>query len=256
MIDVAFQDGVALVGLCEVDRPTMTAISERLTPGVANHVALTGPVGGSRWDLGVFYRDGGIQCVERPPALGRDHGDTIKAAHSVLVFDELNRFRLYLLHWRSRVRGERPYRNAAARTLYGSVCDDLHEDMPIVILGDFNEEPHDPPLTELQASRDPARVLLAPDAFLYNPSWTLACPPALDPWACFGSFAHEPGRTSSMYLLDQALTSSHFLDASARVAPAVRIPDFGVSHAGATAKDHSPLELTLPWNTGTHLTLP
>jgi endonuclease/exonuclease/phosphatase family metal-dependent hydrolase len=256
IVDVAFKDGVTIVALCEVDGPAMSAIASRLTQGVACHIALTAPVATSRWDLGVFFRTGAIQCNAQPAALGKDHGKTIKAAHSVIVYDDLNRFRLYLLHWRSRLRGEREYRKNAAITLYRSVCDDLRQAVPIVILGDFNEEPHDPPLTELHASRDPVRVLKDADSFLYNPSWTLACPPHRDPWGSFGSFSYSEGRTSSAYLLDQALTSAHFLNEQARTAPTVRVPDFGVSHIGPSGNDHSPLELTLPWKTPTHSTTP
>src|SRR5690606_9301441 len=125
--------------------------------------------------------------------------------------------------------------------------DDLRADRPVIVLGDFNEEPFDPPLAMLCASRDPEHVLRAPRERLYNPCWWLASPPAREPWAAFGSYGYRDGRTSGRYLFDQALTSAHFLDRGTGAAPHARILSLpSLEPSGAGTIDHMPLELCIP----------
>lgn len=245
-IDATFKAGVDLIALCEVDDCSLERMHSELTPGVAALVNLANREGSSRWDFGIFARVGSLGCEPMPPATGRDHGDLVKAAQSVRVWNGSGSFRLYLLHWRSRLQNAHSHRLAAAAALHGSIRDDLHSGNPVVVLGDFNDEPHDVSLTALNASRDPRRVLRDPSTFLYNPSWALACPSATEPWNGFGSFRHVGGRTSSRYLFDQALTSAHFLDEKSQVTPTVKLHSIA---AGNASNDHIPLELTLPWKT-------
>ncbi|MEX1367846.1 MAG: endonuclease/exonuclease/phosphatase family protein [Nannocystaceae bacterium] len=151
------------------------------------------------------------------------------------------------MHWRSRLRSNgNPYRGIAAQTLYGDVEHDLQQNVPVVVLGDFNDEPFDASLASLGASRDPRLVLRHPKHRLYNPSWSLSAPTIEAPWARFGSLGHN-GRTSTRYLYDQALTSAHFLDEDAGTIPKANLRELVPDPAtGSRIIDHLPLELTLP----------
>lgn len=249
VIDEAFHDGVELVALCEVDELAMKAIRKETRTRYVQKYELTEPVGQTRWDMGILYRSS-LSCVKRMPALGRDEGQTIRGGHSVYVSSKINddEFRLYLVHWPSRIYGNsHKKRSRASRTLQDRVRQNLREGTPVVVLGDFNDEPFDQSLTELKTSRDPRRVLERPKSWLYNPSWHLAAPSRSDPWASFGSYSYARGETSTRYLYDQALTSAHFLDEKTEKAPSVKfveLPSLQSEHLRTS--DHIPLELTLP----------
>lgn len=239
----------ALVALCEVDRDAMREMAERVAdPGVA-WLCLDAPVGRSRWDLGAFFRTDLVRVEAGEPVTERAYGNHIRVAHSLRVGGE-RAFRLYLLHWRSRLRADgAEHRDRAAYALARSIRHDLEFDVPVVVMGDFNDEPHDDSLGRLEACRDPRHVMRLPGERLFNPCWWLAAPPGDDPWRPFGSYPHPGGRTSGSYLLDQALTSAHFLDREARRAPAASIgldPGFRATDEYATL-DHAPLTLELPW---------
>lgn len=225
-----------------------TILGELAGDGIRG-VPLVDRVGGSRWDLGVFYRPEHIGCRQDEAAIARSSGTVVKAAHSVSISAGTAEFRLYLLHWRSRLRGAADHRQEASIALRDSVRSDLEGDRAVVVMGDFNDEPFDGSLTILRASRDPRRVLRDRDAWLYNPSWSAVSPPHTDPWASFGSFAGRAGKTSDSYMFDQALTSAHFLDAATGAAPVVHVRRPQRTSPGvalSATMDHVPLELVLP----------
>ncbi len=81
-------------------------------------------------------------------------------------------------HWPSRSGGaelSRPYRALAAETLsywISRIPEYLGKDVPIVAMGDFNDEPFDVSITQyLRADRDPEKVLRARKERLYNLGW-------------------------------------------------------------------------------------
>jgi Endonuclease/Exonuclease/phosphatase family len=251
VIDEALQQGASLFGLCEVNEETLQAIAREVGAPLS-HVSLAESVGGSRWDLGVLYDSNVLNCERMAPAVGHDHGAVVKAACSVRVAGEASFLRLYLLHWRSRLRGAQPHRQSAATTLHQSIQEDLRKDTPVVVVGDFNDEPHDASLTTLHSSRDPRLVIERPSHYLYNPCWPLACAPLDQPWRTFGSYSRPGGSTSNAYLLDQALTSSHFLDLDRQVAPSVALRSYRALQSPSKSPDHLPLELSLPWDKTIH----
>lgn len=252
VVDAALRDGVDLVSLCEVNEEAVGEIRKAVTVKRTQAIAITHAEGKSRWDLAVFYRSERLRCRRGGPVLCRN-GDVARAAHSIRVHHLASEAELvlYVLHWRSRVSPGNPrdHRNRAAKALRADIDRRLEQGLPVVVLGDFNDEPFDAPVSEhLRASRDPTHVAAHPSR-LYNPTWWLASPRPDDPWAAFGSTSpYRTGTTSSRYLLDQALTSAHFLDAETRRAPRVRVYPDATSLLGApgATMDHLPLELTLP----------
>lgn len=243
LVERVFASGVAVVGLCEVDAEAMRAL-QPADHGIGQ-VVLDGEIGKSRWDLGVFFRHDEVEVTAHQPIEVRSGTHVVRAAHSVLVGFAGEIFRLYLLHWRSRLRGEAAHRQRAAYALAKSVEADLDENLPVVILGDFNDEPFDESLNILGASRDPRHVLRAPKQRLYNPCWHLAAPPSQDPWGSYGTLGYA-GRTSQRYLLDQVLTSAHFLRANDGPTPIAAVWPMNANRR-PTQQHHSPVTLELPW---------
>ena len=243
----AVEEGVDLVALCEVDDAAVSAIHQELGSLPVRALPLAGRVGGSRWDFGIIHTHA-LRCDDRPAVVGLSHGRTIRAGRRVVVSPTAGEgeFVLYLSHWPSRIY-HRAYdlRAEASRSLREALRSDLEAGRPVVVLGDFNEEPFDTPLTILQSSRDPRKVVSGPTTWLFNPSWWLAAPTGPDPWANFGSAAYTAGKTSRRYLLDQALTSAAFLDEETRRAPSVRLVELPF-RGGSSTMEHAPLELTLP----------
>lgn len=246
VIESIFRDGVDLVALCEVDQDVLTKIRRGVRAGNVLGYALADPIGRSRWDMGLLYDRRSVRIRRSEPAFARENTRYIRAAHSVRVTDRAadRLFRLYISHWPSRLMGNGArLRNEAAMALRNSVARDLARDLPVVIMGDFNDEPFDRTLTTLRASRDPRHVMKAPRQRLFNPSWGLSAPLPDRPWERFGSCAHD-GPTSTRYLYDQALTSAHFLNEVDRIAPRTRL--LGLPRPKTSRiLDHEPLELAL-----------
>lgn len=248
VVDALLRRGADAVALCEVDEPTARQIHAELGRNVCL-TSMTEPLGRSRWDLALFSRADRLRPRVPKPVVGRDEGPSIRAAqHLRLTPKPGDIFDLYLLHWRGRRHSNgHTYRSRASQTLWASVAAGLRQDRRIVVLGDFNDEPFDRPLTELRASRDPHHVLKRPRGRLYNPSWWLAAPDPTDPWTRFGTYAYAQGETSGHYLLDQALTSAHYLDAATPALPRAHVVSFGsLGITAPTIMDHLPLELVLP----------
>ncbi|MBC8072422.1 MAG: endonuclease/exonuclease/phosphatase family protein [Deltaproteobacteria bacterium] len=249
VIDSAFRSGSSIVALCEVDESAMRAMATRVS-GPLGTVTMAEQVGRSRWDLGVFYRADRLTCRSHGATIVRDGGTVVRGARSLWVRTTGgSEFLLYLLHWRSRLRGEQRHRLESAVAVRRNIESDLSNGYPVVVMGDFNDEPFDASLTVLRASRDPRRVLLSPAQWLYNPSWHLAAPRAATPWEDFGTLVRRSGSSSSRYLFDQALTSAHFLDEERGQAPEVRTfreARPSLEPAGSAIVDHLPIELLLP----------
>ncbi|MBL4633670.1 MAG: endonuclease/exonuclease/phosphatase family protein [Kofleriaceae bacterium] len=230
--------GIELVALCEVNEETATAIADMCNSKVVT-MCLKEKRG--KWDLAIVFKKG-IRCEDPTRVLANN---TIRAAFSWnIVSDTGPSFHLYLLHWKSRLMdGGNDERECAAQALWANVSRRLSDAEPVVIMGDFNDEPFDRSVTKkLYAVRDPDFVRRNRMTSLYNPMWPLSCPPTEDPWGAFGSYAYKGRR----FLLDQAITSAYFLDHKSG-----RIPSVRMHRSILTTNDHTPLELCL----GTKATL-
>ncbi len=242
-IELAFGRGADLVAVCEVDQESFTATRKHLRDaglriGSSNLTKRAGKR--SFWDLGLLYRTSALE-VNSSQILGVWEGESVRVAVRINVHLASSglQLRLYIAHWRSKMWSSDDHRREAARLLRNHITRDLGKNTPVVVLADFNLEPfHEDLVNGLATSRDPRLVLRYPKEKLFNPTWAWAAPPATNPWHAFGSISYKNTR----WLFDQALTSSHFLDDAAGLAPAVSI----VSPPLAQKADHDLLELTLP----------
>ncbi len=125
---------------------------------------------------------------------------------------------LAAVHWPSRVVPQ----GANARMACGRVLQDRYQQsrtddkhLPVLIIGDFNDEPFNDSLTmHLQGTRD-RTAALRNDTLLYNPFWRLlgqnrASGPD-DLTSCAGSHFWKAHPSTDWYTVDQALVSSSLL---------------------------------------------
>jgi hypothetical protein len=150
-----------------------------------------------------------------------------KIAHKVIykVVATGEPFVLYVLHWPSRLRhppGDY-YRVSLGNNLRVSInqiFNTLGEEVNLIALGDFNDEPCDASMTTfLLASRDRDLVRKRSSRFfLYNPFWRFLSHPGLYQRAetgltRFGSYSYSSTeQVSEHYVFDQILFSSSFIN--------------------------------------------
>ena len=242
------EEDVALVGLCEVDGLTAAAMSERLHMQHA-HIVVDEDVGRTQWDLAVFFKTDRILCTKEHACQIEERMQWIKAGYSFDVVDRANSvtFALFLAHWPSRLSDQkRAKAELAGDTLWYEVKRRLDDDKPVVVMGDFNDEPFDSSIQQrLRATRDPEHAAYYRASRLYNPSWWLSCPAPGAPWAPFGSTSRQPEAYTNHHLLDQVLVSAHFLDKDASIAPVCRRLPVPSSQSTGGRMSHIPIGVDL-----------
>lgn len=121
------------------------------------------------------------------------------------------------VHWPSRIvptgyNGRIEYARALQRRFRRAL--EIDKAAPVVVMGDFNDEPFDDSLTNhLQGTRDRTAVKRNND-LLYNPFWRLLGENLAfedDGAACAGSHFWECHAANDWYTFDQALVSSGLL---------------------------------------------
>ncbi len=128
-------------------------------------------------------------------------------------------FYLFVCHWSSRMRGQaKRERNKLAASLNKHITDLRSRDLllPVVIMGDFNDEPFDDSMTEhLLGSRD-RDLVRERRTLLYNPFWRLLGEQQhiRDEGAgrlAAGTHFFASDQLTRWFTMDQALVSAPFL---------------------------------------------
>jgi hypothetical protein len=148
-----------------------------------------------------------------------------KIAHK--LFFKMNEaddlFYLYLLHWPSRIKygANDDYRVSLGTNLYTSISNLFHkhgDDLSVVVLGDFNDEPYNRSMTSfLCSSRDRNLVRKRP-RFLYNPFWQFLKNPVRyipheDTQLPFGTYEYASTTDlTESHIFDQMLFSSSYIN--------------------------------------------
>ena len=243
----------AIIVLCEADAKLVDELKAALdleTHAYRERI-LNEPQGRSRWDLVVLFDTKQVTARERSPILAFNGGRELRASYPLEIkrLEATLAFNLFLSHWPSRrYHSEAKNRQYCAQALWGAIERLLQREERVVVLGDFNEEPHDVVLRDdLRASRDPKIVEGYPLRRLYNPSWWLASPVLGAPWQAFGTnYYKQSGLETQWHAVDQALTCHQWLDREAAWAPELRALRQVVSSMnGRSAFDHVPIELRL-----------
>lgn len=146
-------------------------------------------------------------------------GSSNKVAHKVVMQDTLSRsvMSVFISHWPSRMFIDQHHakRHALSLDLRAKVDEILlsdGNDSLIVLLGDYNDEPYSPSLSDqLRASRDRSLVYRSP-RLLYNPFWGILGD-AFMPDAYIGSYYYAGGETTKWHTFDQIIFSHGFIKA-------------------------------------------
>lgn len=146
-------------------------------------------------------------------------GSSNKVAHQVVVQDVMfgSVMSVFISHWPSRmfINQFHAKRHALSLDLRSKVDEILindGSDSLIVLLGDYNDEPFSPSLSDqLRASRDRSLVCRSPQ-LLYNPFWG-ALGDTFMSGAYVGSYYYAGGETTKWYTFDQIIFSHGFIKA-------------------------------------------
>lgn len=122
---------------------------------------------------------------------------------------------LYLSHWPSNQSADDRVYQGIAQDLRGAVNNDLlYRTSHIVLLGDYNVEPHHTSMVEgLQASREKDLVIYR-KSLLYNPCWkflTRSQNHTIDGGKPSTYYLRKTGLFNSWHMIDQVLISYNFL---------------------------------------------
>ncbi|ASF46087.1 endonuclease/exonuclease/phosphatase family protein [Methylovulum psychrotolerans] len=127
-------------------------------------------------------------------------------------------FYLLVSHWQSRrycpeSDADRHLLGIRLRDAVDDIIDNSESAPYIILLGDYNDEPFDVPLSrQLMATRDKAWVIKQrKKQLLYNPFWRHLSYPNLQALDYAGTYYYKKGSTTKWHTFDQIMVSSAFL---------------------------------------------
>jgi exonuclease III len=212
-----------LVALSEVCSDDLT-VFDKLLPDNYKVLDITNKAGKTRFDCAVIYNENAVDIVEVKDLNLTDLNNTVKAGQVLKVTEKVSNdeFTLVLCHWSSQIMTSGiNKRENAAKYLKFYLEDVLHIDGKVIVMGDFNDEPHSRSMLEnLYASRCIDAVRKHPKELLYNPFWRHMVSTELysytTPKSSYESGTHNFQSYSKNFwhMYDQILFSASFLGAS------------------------------------------
>jgi len=185
---------------------------------------ITNKAGKTRFDCGVIYNENALSVEEVRDLDFPDLKNTVKAGQVLKVTDKISsdEFTLILCHWSSQIMTSGACkRKAAATHLKFYLQDLLNNGEKVIVMGDFNDEPHSNSLTEdLYTTRCIDAVRKHPTQLLYNPFWRHMLPKELynhtkaDNEYESGSHNYQSYIKSFWQMYDQMFFSANFLGGS------------------------------------------
>ncbi|MDQ7090576.1 MAG: hypothetical protein Q9M50_08020 [Methylococcales bacterium] len=183
-----------------------------------NYEIVTGVVKSGRvnFDTCFIYHQDKVRIHSEVIVIDTARGDQkIKIAQKIIleIINEKEPFYLFVSHWKSRLHCSK---SDADRHLLGmrlrDEVDDIYKnfgkDAPLILLGDYNDEPFDDPLSEqLMATRDKA-LILKKEFLLYNPFWQYLSYQNPD---YAGTYYYKSGSITQWHTFDQIIVSSVFI---------------------------------------------
>jgi hypothetical protein len=197
--------GIQFFGLCEVDEDVMFLLSKR----VARLGSWRFEIVDEGWNLGFFY-DPAIFSKPSYSKLEVSYGRRtyrVGLAIEATFMAEQLPLHIYLSHWPSQTHGDNQYpRFECAKRLHREFA----ENRRIVMIGDFNDEPHAPSIDDHLATRDPIRALS--HGRMFNPSWLLFSGDITNIDGAFGTVLYRRGEQTRWKTFDQIMVSPRLLD--------------------------------------------
>lgn len=208
--------------LCEVDEPDIDLIYGACNLSEYEVVYDFDSIGnGSYFDIALFFRRSHFKLVESNRLFASENDvdeKKIKAALEVILESNClgSNLHLMLSHWSSRMHrtpesSESHNYGAKLRSFLTLIFDQYETIPPVVLMGDYNDEPFNRSLSEGLISTRDYLMLKKKPRVLYNSFWKdmgyrLDCP-----WDIGGSYYYRDGRYSKWYTFDQIIFSSYFL---------------------------------------------
>ncbi len=212
----------AFLALCEVDEKDVNQLENNLPyPLKIKNLAFSASKR-TRFDTAIIYDTTLLSVQHNIDLVNEYRGQTIKAGQELKVTELRNNdvFIVYLCHWPSRLMGGSEQKRAkAADIIYRQATDEMKKDHLVIIMGDFNDNPHDTNIEHnLNASRCHDSARKSPNEVLYNPFWRnlisknhynhLTRKEDLFP---SGSYRYTQTFSSHWHVYDQILVSGGFL---------------------------------------------
>jgi len=220
------QVGVDCLGLGEVTIEDVEEMIKAAELDGYEFVDGTLKTGRLQFDTGLLYRKDKLKLTDSTSLVSARGSRSFKVANRIdfIVPNTERFFHVFVSHWPSRIWCKE---NSADRHLLGVRLRDAVEELNklydspahIILLGDFNDEPFDPSLSEqLLAGRDRNLIKKNP-MLLYNPFWRRlgeAVPqvPGIPCRSYSGSCFHKSGKETNWRTFDQIIFSSTFLGSS------------------------------------------
>ena len=247
------QRGTDILGLCEVARQNLPFLEEVLAvQGFKDYKVLDlyNP-GKSIDDFCLVYNAKKVKIISPPESANvRDPLTNRWLKAGLFVRIELagaGPLYIALSHWQSRQTyaedsSSRFKLGQALRTKVSEINVD-HPNIPIILLGDYNDEPyHDSIVSGLGASRDAEFVIKRPNYF-YNPYWRCLGGGGLN--LPSGSYIHPSAiEASGGAVYDQIMFSSHFLREWEFKSPGIIVADISIADSQmdwSDVSDHYPV---------------
>lgn len=175
-----------------------------------------------QFDTGVLYRKESLCLLNNKNIICSPGRTNSKVANRLdfMIIDDKTILTLFVSHWPSRLKEDnqqiRNYMGKFLKNEIDNLTCEYGETAYAILMGDYNDEPFDPSLSEhLFASRDRGFVCKFP-TFLYNPFWrymgeSLPHIPGESNKSYAGSCFYSGGRDTFWRTFDQIIFSSEFL---------------------------------------------
>lgn len=220
LLDESDCDLIALSEVCSDD----LKFFEQSLPAHFKILDITNKAGKTRFDCGVIYNENALEVIEVKDLDIDDLNNTVKAGQVLKVTDKIStdEFTIVLCHWSSQIMTSGVCKRATAAThLKFYLKDLLDNDQKIIVMGDFNDEPHSNSLIEnLYTTRCIDAVRKHPRQLLYNPFWRhmvsreLYCHTTSDSNYDSGSHNYQSYIKNFWQMYDQIFFSASFLGGS------------------------------------------
>ena len=260
-ISALINSGINLIFLGEVNSDALNSLAPNGSFGDYIFIDRSRDAVKTRFNMALGFRADQVEIIDSNFITQRARSKKRKLAQLFTVkVNKKDRFEIFVVHWPSRIYQPedgslRSLISGILRTSVDAILD-KNENEKIVLLGDFNDEPHNESIAlNMSATRDPALARTDP-RLLYNPFWRSLVPVekyshSSDMPATFGTYYYHDGDVHKWQVLDQALISSALLGRSEWHLNENETmiwqsgPQFDVGPGASKMIDHLPIVVTL-----------
>lgn len=208
--------GVSILALCEVSAEDIAFFKSKLG-NLYECESYTEAFGHTKYDLGIVYKASDVEVSKHRYIKHDDEKWTYALAVQLDIRAHSKDFIFFISHWPSR--RFKPHKSEE-RKVYGTwlrerIKESKFGDTPLIMAGDYNDEPFDDPLANsLKATRDRSRSRYY-DHIFYNPFWRKigehGAVNGKEKTTAAGTYYHRSGKETKWYNFDSMIFSKHLL---------------------------------------------